>query len=146
MPVTETSSREASVTADIPVVRLGRWLLYATLLVPVVVFPGFLFPFVTIRAVYFRVLVEVASGILLFLVLRREVRSTLRGDAFFWALLAWTAANALAAVFGVAPLRSLFGDHERMGGVWFWMHLLAYYVALRTFLRPEDWRRFLTIA
>lgn len=144
--MSETHSRDASVTADIAMVRFGRWLLYATLLVPVVVFPGFLFPFVTIRAVYFRVLVEIAAGVLLYVVLRRDVKPALRGDVFFWALLAWVGANTLAAVFGVAALRSLFGDHERMGGVWFWVHLLAYYAVLRAFLRPEDWRRFLTIA
>lgn len=126
--------------------RVARWLLYATLAVPVLVFPGFLFPFVTIRAVYFRVLVEIASGILLYLVLRRDVRFAFRGDMFFWALVAWVAANALAAVFGVAPMRSMFGDHERMGGVWFWLHLLAYYLTLRTFLDGEHWWRFLRIA
>lgn len=126
--------------------RGARWLLFGTLFAPLVVFPGFLFPFVTIRAVYFRVLVELAAAVLLYLVLRREVKLDLKRDIVLWSLAAWVAANALAAVFGVAPLRSLFGDHERMGGVWFWIHLLAYYVALRTFLRPDDWWRFFRLA
>lgn len=133
-------------SADLPAMRVGRWLTYGTHLVPVLVFPGFLFPFVTIRAVYFRVLVEMASGILLYLLLRREVKFAIRGDLVFWTLVVWIAANGLAAVFGVAPMRSMFGDHERMGGVWFWIHLLAYYVALRVFLRPEDWWRFFRVA
>ena len=124
----------------------ARWLLYATLLVPLVVFPGFFFPFVTIRAVYFRVLVEIAVALLLYAVLRRELIVSFRRDLVFWALLAWIAANALAAAFGAAPIRSIFGDHERMGGVWFWIHLLAYYVLLRTFLRDEDWWRFMRFA
>lgn len=123
-----------------------RWLLRATLLAPLVVFPGFLFPFVTIRAVYFRVLVEIAAALLLYLVLRRELVVSFRRDVVFWALVAWIGANALAAAFGVAPMRSVFGDHERMGGVWLWIHLLAYYVALRTVLHPEDWWRFLRTA
>ena len=126
--------------------RAARWLLYATLLVPLLVFPGFLFPFVTIRAVYFRVLVELAVACLLYVVLRRKLIVNSRHDPVLWALLAWVLANALAAVFGVAIMRSLFGDHERMGGVWFWVHLVAYYVALRVALRPEDWWRFFRIS
>lgn len=126
--------------------RSVRWLLYATLLVPIVVFPGFLFPFVTIRAVYFRVLVEIAAALLLYLVLRRELVVSFRRDLVFWALLAWIAVNTVAAAFGVAPMRSVFGDHERMAGVWLWAHFLAYYVVLRTALRPDDWWRFLRVA
>lgn len=120
--------------------RVARGLLYATALVPIVLVPGFFFPYVTTRAVYFRVLVEAVTAILLYLVLRREVKLAFRKDVVFWALSAWVGANALSALFGVAPMRSLFGDHERMGGVWFWAHLLAFYVALRTFLREEHWR------
>jgi O-antigen ligase/cytochrome c-type biogenesis protein CcmH/NrfG len=121
-------------------------MLQATLLVPVVLVPGFFFPYVTVRAVYFRVLVEAAVAILLYLVLRREVVVDVRRDAAFWALLAWVGVNALAAAAGVAPMRSIFGDHERMGGVWFWVHILAFYVALRTFMRAADWWRFLRAA
>lgn len=126
--------------------RIARWLLYATLLVPVVVFPGFFFPFVTIRAVYFRVLVEIATALLLYLALRREASANFRRDVVFWAFFAWVCANILAAVLGPAPMRSIFGDHERMGGVWFWVHLLAFYVALRTFFRESDWWRFFRLA
>lgn len=121
--------------------RVVRWLLFATLLVPVMVFPGFFFPFVTVRAVYFRVLVEVALALVLVLLLRREV-VFFRRDVVLWSLVAWTLANTLAAVFGVAFMRSFFGDHERMGGVWFWVHMLGYYVALRIAFRMEDWWRF----
>jgi O-antigen ligase len=126
--------------------RAVRWLLLATVFVPLVVFPGFFFPFVTTRAVYFRVLVELAIALLLYIALRYELRVSLRRDFVFWALLFWILANTLAAVFGYALIRSLFGDHERMGGVWFWIHLLAYYVALRAALRPEDWWRFFRVA
>ena len=122
--------------------QVARVFLVATLLVPVVVLPWFFFPYVTLRGVYFRVLVELATALLLYLVVRRRVQFNLRRDFVFWALVAWVGTNAIAAVFGVAPMRSIFGDHERMGGVWFWTHLLAYYVLLRTFLRPADWTWF----
>ncbi|MGI8619676.1 MAG: O-antigen ligase family protein [Gemmatimonadaceae bacterium] len=126
--------------------RITRWLLFATLLVPVMVFPGFFFPFITIRAVYFRVLIELAFALLIYLVLRRNPTTHFRRDFVFWSLLAWTATNALAAAFGPAPMRSFFGDHERMGGVWFWIHLLAYYVLLRVVLRANDWWAFFRLS
>lgn len=126
--------------------RVARWLLFATLLVPLVVFPGFFFPFVTTRAVYFRVLVELAVALLLYVALRYELKVSFRRDFIFWTLLGWLVANTIAAVFGVAFIRSLFGDHERMGGVWFWVHLVAYYVALRVALRKDDWPRFFRVA
>lgn len=122
--------------------RAARWLLFGTALVPIAVWPGFFFPYVTIRAVLFRVLVELATAILLYLVLRRQTSLAVRGDYVFLALAAWVVVNTLAAIFGFAPMRSLFGDHERMGGVWFWIHLLAFYVALRTFMRDQDWARY----
>ncbi len=130
----------------VAIAQAARWLLYASLLVPLIVFPGFLFPFVTIRAVYFRVLVELGAAIFLYLVVRRDLTPHFRRDAILWGLVAWIGANALSAAFGPAFMRSIFGDHERMGGVWFWLHLLAYYILLRTFLRPDDWWRFFRVS
>ncbi|MBA3578889.1 MAG: O-antigen ligase family protein [Gemmatimonadaceae bacterium] len=128
-------------TADTPA-SIARGLLYATALVPAVVIPGFFFPYVTTRAVYFRVLVQLATAILLYLVVRRQITVNYRRDFVLWALAAWVAANMLAAAFGASPIRSIFGDHERMGGVWFWIHLVAYYVLLCTFFGPRHWTRF----
>lgn len=124
-----------------PLEAAARALILATVLVPVVVLPGFYFPFTTVRAVFFRVLVELALAVVLYLLVRRNATFDFHRDFVFWALGAWVAANALSAVFGASPIRSIFGDHERMGGVWFWVHLLAYYVVLRTVLRPADWWR-----
>ena len=132
----------ASATLD----KVARSLIFATLLVPLVVVPGFFFPFVTVRAVFFRVLVQLASAVLLYSVVRHDVKVSVRRDFVFWALTAWLGVNLVAAAFGVAPIRSLFGDHERMGGVWFWVHLVAYYVLLRTYLRSSDWWRLFQVA
>lgn len=129
-------------TAHDRLIALARALLYATALVPIIVIPGFFFPYVTTRAVYFRVLVQLATAILLYLVVRRRMTVNYRGDVVFAALAAWVVANVFAAAFGASPIRSFFGDHERMGGVWFWLHLVTYYVLLRTFFGSADWIRF----
>jgi len=126
--------------------RVARLLLFATVLTPVILLPGFLFPYITTRAVFFRVIVELALGIFLFVVVRRQWRPQASRDPVFLALLAFVAINIIAAAFGVSPLRSMFGDYERMWGVWAWIHLLLFYVLLRTFMRPADWMRFFQLS
>lgn len=126
--------------------RVARLLLFATVLTPVILLPGFFFPYITTRAVFFRVIVELTLGIFLFVVVRRQWRPQASRDPFFLALLAFVAINIIAAAFGVSPLRSMFGDYERMWGVWAWIHLLIFYVLLRTFMRPADWMRFFQLS
>lgn len=125
---------------------VARLLLFATVLTPVVLLPGFFFPYITTRAVFFRVIVELTLGIFLFVVVRREWRPQASRDRVFLALLAFVVINVIAAAFGVSPLRSMFGDFERMWGVWAWIHLLIFYVLLRTFMRPADWMRFFQLS
>lgn len=124
-----------------PSLRVARWLLHATVLVPVILLPGFYFAFVTTRTIFFRVLVSVAFSILVAALLRRHTRFD-RRDPVFWALAAFMGANALSAAVGPSPIRSMFGDFERMGGVWTWLHLFAYYIALRTLFNAADWARY----
>src|ERR1035437_4638134 len=126
--------------------RVARLLLFAPVLTPVVLLPGFFFPYVTTRAVFFRVIVELTLGIFLWVVVRNKWRPQAVRDPFFLALLAFVAINIIAGAFGVSPLRSMFGDYERMWGVWAWIHLLLYYILLRTFLRPADWMRFFQLS
>lgn len=137
---------EALPIAEPRLYSVARVLLFSTVLTPVVIFPGFFFPYVTTRAIFFRALVELALGIFLFVTVRREWRTQTTRDPVFLALLAFVAINVIAAVFGVSPLRSMFGDFERMWGVWAWIHLLLYYVLLRTFLRPSDWLRYFQLS
>ena len=125
---------------------IARLVLFATVLTPVVLLPGFFFPYVTTRAVFFRVLVELALGIFLFVTVRREWRPQGTRDPVFLALLAFVTINIIAAAFGVSPQHSMFGDYERMWGVWAWIHLLLFYVLLRTFLRPADWMRYFQLS
>ena len=126
--------------------RAARLLLFATVFTPVILFPGFFFPYVTTRAVFFRVIVEVVLGIFLFLLVHREWQPQKPRDGVFLALLAFVAINVIAGAFGVSPLRSMFGDFERMWGVWAWIHLLLFYVLLRTFMRPGDWMPFFQLS
>lgn len=128
-----------------PASRVVRALLYLGLLTPLVAVPGILFPFVVPRAVFLRLLVELALGVALFLVVRHEVRAR-GGDWFLWGIAAFLGVNVVAATLGDAPVRSLFSDVERMWGLFSWFHLAVLYVLLRSFVPEQGWRRFLTVA
>ncbi len=113
-------------------------LLAATMLVPVLVGSGFFFPYVVPRNLYFRALVETGTAVLVVALCFGRKRLDLRGEPIFWALVAFLTAAALSALFSPARMHSFFGDFERMGGVWAWLHLVLFFLLLRT-LRDEDW-------
>jgi O-antigen ligase/tetratricopeptide (TPR) repeat protein len=62
----------------------------------------------------------------------------LRYEPIFWALVAFVSAALVSALFSPARDHSLFGDFERMGGVWAWLHLALFFLLLRT-LRDQEW-------
>lgn len=113
-------------------------LLVATLFVPVIVSNSFFFPYVVPRNLYFRVLVEVAITTLVVAMSLGRKKLDLRGEPILWALTAFLAAAFVSALASPARMHSLFGDFERMGGVWAWLHLVLFFLLLRT-LRDEDW-------
>ncbi len=113
-------------------------LLLASLFVPLIVGPGFFFPYVVPRNIYFRLVIELAVSALVLALCFSGKTLDLRDEPIFWALLSFVGALFLSALFSPARMHSLFGDFERMGGVWAWVHLLLFFLLLRT-LRDEDW-------
>jgi O-antigen ligase len=113
-------------------------LLTVSLLVPVIVLPDFFFPYVVPRNIFFRVVVEIGAAILVLALCFGRRKLDLRSEPIFWSLVAFLAAATLSAAFSPAPRHSFFGDFERMGGVFAWLHLVLFFLLLRT-LRDEDW-------
>jgi len=107
-------------------------LLTAGLLVPMIVVPGTFFPYVVPRNVLFRVVVELSTVVLISRVVLGGKRLDLRGEHVLVALGAFLTALTVSAIFSPARSHSLFGDFERMGGVWAWLHLALFFLVLRT--------------
>jgi O-antigen ligase/tetratricopeptide (TPR) repeat protein len=113
-------------------------LLLASLAVPLIVASDFFFPYVVPRNIFFRVVVEFGAAALVLALCFGGKALDLRSEPIFWSLVAFLAAASLSALFSPAPTHSFFGDFERMGGVWAWLHLVLFFLLLRT-LRDGDW-------
>ena len=113
-------------------------LLMAALLVPVIIPSGFFFPYVVPRNIFFRAICETGILILAWALCFGGDELDLRYEPIFWALVAFVAAALLSALFSPASNHSLFGDFERMGGVWSWVHLALFFLLLRT-LSDREW-------
>lgn len=121
-------------------------LLWLTVFVPLVLVPDFFFPYVTSRSLYFRAVTELALAGVFFGLISRRWRLNRPGDSVFVTLLVFVAISGLSAALSPAPFRSFYGNFERMGGVWAWLHLALYYVLLRTVLDEAGWRIFFRVA
>jgi len=113
-------------------------LLIASLLVPIIMPLGFFFPYVAPRNIFFRVVAELGALALVWALCFGGEELDLRYEPIFWALVAFVSAAFLSALFSPARDHSLFGDFERMGGVWAWLHLALFFLLLRT-LRDQEW-------
>ena len=120
-------------------------LLIASLLVPLIAPSGFFFPYVVPRNIFFRVVVEIAAASLVLTLCFARKTLDLRSEPILCSLLAFLAAASISALFSPARTHSFFGDFERMGGVWAWVHLVVFFLLLRT-LRDEDWGAVLNAA
>ena len=124
-----------------------RWLLLAIwaglfllLLMPLVVTPSTLSPFIVGKATYTRGLIEIIFALWGLLALASPHYRPGRS----WILLLFgllVAANLLAALFGASFQRSFWGDYRRMGGVFDLTHWFALLIVLASVLRERaHWR------
>jgi len=90
-----------------------------------------LFPFITTKAIFFRILVTTGLVFALWLYL-------LNPDTFpkknylFLAICLFFIANIIATIFSVNPFRSFWGNAERMEGLWSLFFYLSYFFLLFT--------------
>jgi O-antigen ligase/tetratricopeptide (TPR) repeat protein len=120
-------------------------LLVASLAVPLIVGTNFFFPYVAPRNLFFRALMEVGATALVIALCFGRKTLDLHAEPIFWSVMAFLGAATLSAILSPAATHSFFGDFERMGGVWAWVHLVVFFLLLRT-LRDQDWTLVLNAA
>ncbi len=113
---------------------MKKWPLYVfsglvllSLLTPFWVFSPLQFPYVTSKAFYFRIVMELALPFYLGLIYQYpKLRPKLRNPLNI-AVLAFLLIAIIASFSGVNVSRSLWGNFERMGGAYYLAHLVGLY-------------------
>ena len=117
---------------------------YAKILMPGV--GGLFFPFITAKAFYFRILVEILFALWVFAAVF-DARVRPKFSPIFWAFSTLIFILALSTIFGVNPYRSFWSNFERMEGFVGHIHLFIYFLILTSvFKNFSDWRKFFFVS
>jgi tetratricopeptide (TPR) repeat protein/O-antigen ligase len=130
-----------------------KWVIWASALVPLIIFSQYISPFHFGKVVVLRTLVQVMLAMYLLLVWRDRsylpfgfAQGKPRPHPILLAFVGFTAVFVLTTITSVAPLQSWWGTLERMGGLFTFLHYLVYFVILTSVLRTkQDWRVLLEI-
>lgn len=119
--------------------RYARILLLSVPFVSLAVLNGLIFPFVTSKALLFFLVIELAC---LMLVLDLRARVTLSIGPIAALLSGFVLVLAIATFASGDIYRNFWSDVERMGGLYLWLHLLAFFIAARISFDDRAWRTF----
>ncbi|MCL5666495.1 MAG: O-antigen ligase family protein [Patescibacteria group bacterium] len=110
-----------------PVLYIFFILICFSLLTPFVVDKNYLFPFILPRALFLRIVLDIALPFYLYLILaKKEYRPNLKNPLNL-SVLVFLGVYFITSFTGVDALRSVWGNIERMGGAWYMMHLVMLY-------------------
>ncbi len=115
-----------------------------TLVSPLIVTPSSLFPLIVGKAVYMRLLIEIAFALwLIAIIIFPDLRPSKSRILIAFAL--WLAISAVAALFGASPTRSFWSNYERMQGVVDLAHWFAFVLVVSSVFRARsEWRLLFT--
>jgi O-antigen ligase/tetratricopeptide (TPR) repeat protein len=117
--------------------------IYGGLLMPLVFIPIVIFPFVFSKLIFFQLLVGLTFPAYVLLAWMEPVYRP-KKHLLYLAIVAYFVAMALSAVFGVDPMRSWWGNQERMNGLFTLLHFLAWLtMTVNVITRWEQWRKLL---
>ena len=122
-----------------------RFLLIMVCLLPLVVSPNTLYPFIVGKAIYARVMIEVAFVLWLVLITYAPENRP-KHSWVLVALFAWLGVSVAAGVFGASFTRSLWSDYLRMDGLVDLAHWSVYAVMVASMFRTSDhWKQLLWV-
>ena len=135
-------------------IKFIKFLLYLTALTPIILAAKFSFPYVTVRTVFFRLAIELALLLTLWLMAvgklslnkgESEKAPAFKKNYFFWVFLSLLAIEIITAWFGQSLAISFFSDMERMWGIFTVVHLFLFYLLIRSFFGEKEWPVFINI-
>lgn len=103
--------------------------LFLTLFTPLIISSSLFFPYITGKAFFFRIIVEIIFALWLLLVWHEPTYRPKR-SWIMWSVVALMVVSTLATILGANPYRSFWSNFERMGGLVSYLHLLAYFLVI----------------
>ncbi len=126
--------------------KILRWLVIGGLFIipftPLFVTSSFFFPFITGKAFFFRIVVEIIAAAWIILALL-EAKYRPQRSFILWTALTFLVVITLATIFSVNPGRSFWSNFERMEGLVTHLPLFLYFLVATSVLSVSNlWRRF----
>jgi len=108
--------------------------LYLILLAPFLVWGKFLFPYITPKTLFFRILIEIALFFYILLIIYRpEYRP--RFSKLTWAVLIYFLIMTFTSIFGLDFYRSFWGNIERGEGLLTIYHLFIFFIFIKIYYK-----------
>ncbi len=112
------------------------------LFIPIIVTRSTLFPFISGKGFFFRIIVEIIFGAWLILAIR-DVSYRPRISSLLYALGGFLGVMGLATIFAENPFKSFWSNFERMEGYITLLHLGAYFIVVSALINTERLWRYL---
>ncbi len=120
---------------DTFLLKLVRYGLFAVFVIPFLVWLNHLYPWVTGKILSFQILVELLFPCYVLLALRRKEFRPAK-SAFLYAMLGYFAVATVSMLFGDNLHRSFWSKPDRLTGMFFQYHLLAFFL-----MAGATWRK-----
>lgn len=120
--------------------------LYLVLAAPLLVWGKFLFPFITPKTIYFRLLIEIALFLYILLIIYQPAYRP-RFSKLTWLVFIYFLVITFTAIFGIDPYRSFWGNIERGEGLLTVYHVFIFFFLISVLFKTKrDWLRFFDIS
>lgn len=129
----------SSTTVSVWLKRLALLGVYGGLLMPLIFIKELIFPFVFSKLIFFQILIGITFPAYVLLAWI-EPRYRPRKHPLVIAIAAYFVALLLSTVFSVDPLRSWWGNQERMNGLFTLLHFFAWFLMTTSLVRTwKEW-------
>ncbi len=95
------------------------------------------FPYITGKAIYFRILIEIAFALTLILILKNINYLPKKNEYIFWSAILLILINLILIPFSLRPYLSFWGNAERMEGFWGLFHFVLWFLVLYIIFRID---------
>ena len=125
---------------------INKVFLGLTLFTPLLVSKWFIQPFEVPKIIYLRIVIELTLIFYLWLIVKQpQYRPNFKNSVVI-TLLIFTVILFLSSIFGAQFSKSFWGTIQRSGGIFNWLHILAFFLMLISVLKEKtDWLKFLRI-